>query len=125
MREYVDQTWGWREEDQRAAFDASFEAGGCLIISAEDEPVGSLSTERMPDRLRLLRIEIAPLYQSRGIGSAFVRDLIAEAQDSGQFVQLRVLRVNPARRLYERLGFAVVASTETHFIMEHPGGRAA
>jgi hypothetical protein len=29
-----------------------------------------------------------------------------------------ILRVNPARRLYERLGFAVVSETETHLRME-------
>jgi ribosomal protein S18 acetylase RimI-like enzyme len=31
---------------------------------------------------------------------------------------LTILKVNPARRLYERLGFTVVGETETHFRLE-------
>jgi hypothetical protein len=33
-------------------------------------------------------------------------------------VRLRVLRVNPAERLYWRLGFEVVGETESHLLME-------
>ena len=40
---------------------------------------------------------------------------------SGLYVPLwgaiTVLKVNPARRLYERLGFAIVGETETHYLM--------
>jgi hypothetical protein len=32
--------------------------------------------------------------------------------------------VNPARRLYERLGFVATGETGTHVLMEHVGGRA-
>jgi len=35
-------------------------------------------------------------------------------------VRLRVFRVNPARRFYERLGFVTTGETETHVLMEHP-----
>jgi ribosomal protein S18 acetylase RimI-like enzyme len=36
-------------------------------------------------------------------------------------VRLRVLRTNPARELYERLGFRIYGTTETHHLMiVHP-----
>jgi len=34
-----------------------------------------------------------------------------------EIVELYVLKVNPARGLYERLGFAIIGETETHHIM--------
>lgn len=61
-----------------------------------------------------------PAYQRRGIGAAILRDVIAEARAGGHAVALRVLKVNPARRLYERLGFAVVGESDTHYLMRTP-----
>jgi ribosomal protein S18 acetylase RimI-like enzyme len=40
-------------------------------------------------------------------------------------VTLQVLKVNPARRLYERLGFRVTGETPTHFLMLHEHGEPA
>jgi hypothetical protein len=31
-----------------------------------------------------------------------------------------VLKVNPAKRLYERLGLAVIGETDTHYLMRRP-----
>jgi hypothetical protein len=39
-------------------------------------------------------------------------------------VKLRVLKVNPARRLYERLGFIHKGETPTHYLMERAAGHA-
>jgi phosphoribosyl 1,2-cyclic phosphodiesterase len=46
-------------------------------------------------------------------------ELLAEARTAGLPVRLRVFRVNPAQRLYRRLGFVVTGETETHVQMEH------
>ncbi len=32
--------------------------------------------------------------------------------------RLQVLKVNPSRRLYERLGFSETGATDTHIILE-------
>lgn len=55
-----------------------------------------------------------------------VGDLLAEAAAAAIPVELQVLKVNPARSLYERLGFAVFDETETHHLMRaQPGGAHA
>jgi hypothetical protein len=51
--------------------------------------------------------------------AASVRQLVVAADAKGLPARLRVLRVNPARQLNERLGFVVTGQTETHFLMEH------
>ncbi len=48
----------------------------------------------------------------------FIYDLIAEAKAAGKPLRLRVLSVDPARRLYEREGFRVTSSTPERFYME-------
>ena len=100
MREYVDQTWGWWDADQRARFDVSFKPGDRDIIEIDNVPVGYICTESRPGKLLLLSVEISPSYQRRGIGTSLVRGLLAEATSARQLVELQVLRVNPARKLY-------------------------
>lgn len=78
--------------------------------------------EHRPDLIFLSSIEITPSFQRRGIATRLVRELIHEGQKSNLPVQLYVLKVNPARALYERLGFDIVDETDTHFIMR-TGGR--
>jgi hypothetical protein len=43
---------------------------------------------------------------------------VIDAQDGGLPVTMCVLKFNPARRLYERSGFAIVGEIETHYPME-------
>ncbi len=63
----------------------------------------------------LANIEILPDYQGRGLGAAIIHGIIAEADAHHLPVRLQVLKINPARRLYERLGFVITGETETPF----------
>jgi ribosomal protein S18 acetylase RimI-like enzyme len=44
--------------------------------------------------------------------------LIAEAEQLNQAVYLNVVKINPARRLYERLGFQVIHEDDRKFYMK-------
>ncbi|MGW1176110.1 N-acetyltransferase family protein [Kitasatospora sp. NPDC002543] len=46
-----------------------------------------------------------PRHQGRGLGTAVLRHVLAEADAAGEPVRLNVLRGSAARRLYERHGF--------------------
>jgi ribosomal protein S18 acetylase RimI-like enzyme len=61
---------------------------------------------------------IVPEHQNRGTGTEVVRSVIVEAETQNMPLYLSVLKVNPARRLYERLGFVVIEETEHHFRMK-------
>lgn len=78
------------------------------MIVVHDRVVGSLDVARDGDPLWLLRVELDPTVHGRGLGTAIVRDLQQEARDEGLRVVLDVFTHNPARRLYERLGFREV-----------------
>lgn len=121
---YVVQTFGPRDDaEQRARFLASTDPATHRIVELGGRPVGCLAVRRLPDEVRLDRVLLLPDFQNRGIGTRLVRGVLAEARAVGLPVRLRVFRVNPARRLYERLGFVATGETETHVLMERTAER--
>jgi ribosomal protein S18 acetylase RimI-like enzyme len=119
MRPYVEQTWGpWDDGVQDIFFRQGFFPEKLQIVRVNDRDAGLLEVERDGRGIFLSRIEIAPEFQGRGLGTAIVRDLADEARRQRVPLQLQVLKVNPARRLYERLGLRVVGETSTHLQMQ-------
>ncbi len=116
FRRWVEPVWGWDEADQDRRFDAAFTTTSRVIVELAGEPVGTLRTSRGRG-LVVDDIEVEPGHQGRGIGTRLLRRVLAEADREGVPVRLRVLRASRARRLYERLGFAVEGSTDTHLLM--------
>ncbi|MFN2241756.1 MAG: GNAT family N-acetyltransferase [Anaerolineae bacterium] len=117
MRTYVEAIWGWDEAAQRRLFQERFDPARIQILERDGEVIGYISVERNEEYLFLSAIEIAPQVQNRGIGSSLIRDLQDEAARRRIPLRLRVLQGNPARRLYERLGFVATGETETHITM--------
>ncbi len=64
-----------------------------------------------------MQIQIAPALQGQGLGTALLLECIAQARAAGKDITLHVLKANPARRLYERLGFVVEAEDSEEFHM--------
>ncbi|HTW64020.1 MAG TPA: GNAT family N-acetyltransferase [Bryobacteraceae bacterium] len=117
MREYVDKTWGWDETFQRSKFDQNFDPLPLLIIQKDSEPIGYICVGRPGDEIFLAAIEIVPAEQNQGIASQLINEILDEADRSQLPVNLQVLKVNPARRLYERLGFRCTGDSPTHYLM--------
>lgn len=111
MRGYVDATWGWDEQWQRAHFAANYAPerqavivhGGTVLCD-----VGRISLTRHWRKIFLRDIELISAERNHGVGTAIINAVLALARDSDRYVELRVLRCNPARRLYARLGFRVI-----------------
>ena len=117
LSEYVRQTWGAWDEPWQQKFWGQHWPPHRQAIVARGELAGYLEVEPRPESLWVANIELHPRFQSRGIGTSILRDVQARARDAGQHVTLQVLRVNPAKRLYERLGFRTTGETETHYLM--------
>lgn len=121
LRYAIEATWGWDEETVRRRGDAHFRPEETRILLEGGEPVGYLKVRREPDAIHLASIYLLPPWQSRGLGTSIVNGLIEEGARCGKPVRLRVLRANErARALYERLGFRVTETTETHHLMRTP-----
>lgn len=81
------------------------------IICEGTESVGLLKLSRVIDGWYVHQIQVLPAHQGKGIGKAVLGAVLDEAAREGVSVSLSVLHGNPARRLYERLGFGLVAET--------------
>jgi ribosomal protein S18 acetylase RimI-like enzyme len=96
-------------EQQFAAQDAHYREhypGATLdVIEVDGEPAGRLYVHRGPRDIRIMDIALAPGFRGGGIGSALLRALIDEASAAERTLSIHVEANNPARRLYERLGF--------------------
>ena len=115
MRPHIERVWGaWNEDKQRALFFERTDPDTHQIIQLSGEPVGAWWVRPHADALELVRIYLLPSTQGKGIGTYLIERLVAEARGARKAVRLRVLKGNPARRLYERLGFVVTEETETH-----------
>jgi ribosomal protein S18 acetylase RimI-like enzyme len=119
MRPYVEEAFGpWQADWQRAYFRARFDLAGQYLILFEGQDVGALHVQERAEEIFLVRIEILPAYQGRGIGTAVMQELIERARQAGRPLALRVLKGNlRARYLYQRLGFGVTGESDTHYIM--------
>jgi ribosomal protein S18 acetylase RimI-like enzyme len=117
MEDYVARTWGaWDDAWQRRHFEEHW-PGVRLAIEAATELAGFLDLDEQGASIHVVNIEIRPESQRNGIGSALLRAIQQRAEIKGVPVTLQVLKVNPARSLYERLGFKLTGETETHHQM--------
>ena len=105
---YVDQIWGWDDDEQRAYLTGHLVPGRVRVIVVDGVDAGRLDVEEHDDEVFLALIELRPEHQGRDIGSHIIRELIARAD--GKPVTLSVLGVNDrAYQLYRRLGFTEVS----------------
>jgi ribosomal protein S18 acetylase RimI-like enzyme len=115
LKDYVTQTWGWDENWQRESFIKTFNPSEGKIIVIDGEDAGYLWVIEKENETLLASIRLLPGFQNHGIGSKIIRDLLDKSEKP---VTLQVLKVNPAQRLYERLGFEICEETATHFTMK-------
>jgi ribosomal protein S18 acetylase RimI-like enzyme len=125
MKDYVARTWGWDENWQEEHFRRQFDPSVNQIITSQGRDVGVLSVSESDAEVFLRYIEVLPEFQRRGIGTIIIRAILEGAERKGKSVVLRVLKVNPARSLYECLGFSVVGETPTHYLMKWAPADAA
>ncbi len=119
----------WHEAQKRAFLTMQFEAqhkdytaryrGARFdIMELDGEPIGRLYVDRRKGEIRVIDIALLPAYRGRGIGGALMQELLDEAAAAGKKVSIHVEQYNPAKRLYERLGFTPIADVGVYTLME-------
>jgi ribosomal protein S18 acetylase RimI-like enzyme len=118
-RDYAVAIWGtWWEEQSRRETVEQVTAGRTEIIEFNHVPIGVQLIDRPGTHIQLVQLYIAKEFQRRGFGSQLINNLFLEAKAANLPIRLRVLAVNPAKALYERLGFVVVETTKERLFME-------
>lgn len=109
---------GWsaaeREAFLRMQFDAqqrcyreNFPQAEFSIVLRDNVPIGRLYLDRGASEFRIIDIALLPEHRGKGVGTAILKNILAEAAAAGKAVAIQVDRLNPALQLYRRLGFEV------------------
>ena len=107
---------GW-DPDQIQRCAEAWDPANTQIVEVDGRMVGWLRIEHHADHDWLDLVVIAPSDQGRGLGTAVMRHLMAEATARGVPLWLSVYRTNEARHLYARLGFTARPRDEIRLIM--------
>jgi GNAT superfamily N-acetyltransferase len=103
---------------QHQSYLAQFPMADFAIILCQERPIGRLYIERRTDEICGIDIALLPEYRQAGIGTAILRDLLAEADRVGKPFRIHVQKFNHAQHLYERLGFTTLADDGVYLFME-------
>ena len=107
----------WQEHYTGARFD---------LVLVDGAPAGRLYVDVWEREIRVVDIALAPAHRGGGIGSMLLRRVFAEGDAAGKPVSIHVEVFNPARRLYDRLGFRETGTHgDVYILMERPVGGAA
>jgi GNAT superfamily N-acetyltransferase len=119
MKEYITEARGeWNEEREESQFTSQLDLPASQLIQVDAQEVGFIMTPVRDGVLWIHTICIVPEHRRKGIGTEVIRSVIAEAKRQNLPLCLRVLKVNPARELYERLGFKVTEESRHHYQMQ-------
>jgi ribosomal protein S18 acetylase RimI-like enzyme len=95
------------------------------VIEVDGERAGRLYVHRGDEDIRIMDIAVAPAFRGRGIGTALIEGLMAEAASSGRSLSIHVEMQNPARSLYERLGFVRAGEHGVYVLMRWSQAKTA
>ncbi len=119
LRETVASVYGWEDAWQLNYFKERFDPKTRQIILYDGQPAGCLGLEWQEYALYIAYIAISDAYRGQGLGTAILKDILRRGSAAGLPVTLGVLRGNPAKRLYERLGFVVTDEEKTRTMMAY------
>ncbi|MCB0955932.1 MAG: GNAT family N-acetyltransferase [Ilumatobacteraceae bacterium] len=102
---------------QTEAYRGAYAGGRFDVVELDGLAIGRLYLADLGEELRIVDIALLPMWCGRGIGSALLADVLAEADAAARPVSLHVEHWNPARRLYERLGFVPVSEDSVYVLM--------
>lgn len=88
------------------------------LVIAHGAVAGRLYVARWPAEIRIIDIALLPSFRRQGIGATLLQQLLDEGDQAGQRISIHVEISNPARRLYEKLGFSKAEDLGLYWRME-------
>ena len=123
----------WQSAKQEEHYALHYPRAERLLIGSADagtradanpEVAGRIYLETTTSEVRLMDVTLLPAYRNRGVGTRLMTELLRYAEALGLQVSLHVEPFNPAKRMYERMNFAVVETRGLYEFMVRPNGIA-
>ena len=119
--EYIEKYFEWNEEERKEMYYNTLKnyLGEYNIIVINNKDVGIFAVdESYKGESYISEISLNKEYQNKGIGTDILNNLLIKNKQKGLKTKLKVFKNNPAKKLYERLGFSVYGENESHYQME-------
>ena len=119
-REVVIRQFGpWDDKEQDQHFLGDWTGAHFDIIMANGTSCGYSAVENRAEDIHVRELVIHPAHQGKGIGSFFLRQVMARGKERGVPVRLGTFHQNyRALAFYERLGFNRSGKTDIHILLE-------
>ena len=103
---------------QKHHYEASYPDCQFLVVEIDRGPIGRLYIDRTLDNIHVIDIALIASLRGRGAGRMLLEEILDEARSTGKSVGIYVEQFNPARRLYDRLGFRQMVTAGLYHRME-------
>ncbi|MGP8436257.1 GNAT family N-acetyltransferase [Paraburkholderia fungorum] len=112
MRESLERIGRFDPQRARDRFLSSFDPVFCRFVIVDGVSVGFVVAKPADHCLTLEHLYIRPQHQGRGIGSAVLDSIFADADTRSIPVKVGALRNSDSNRFYQRHGFLKIEETE-------------
>ncbi len=113
IRPFLQQQFTAQHQSYRQSYaDADFQ-----IIECQEKAVGRLYLHRGKGEYRIIDIALLPKFRNHSLGRYLIQDIQQAARKNSLPVSLHVEQLNPAIRLYQRLGFKSYDRDGVHLFM--------
>jgi len=113
MKGYVENVYSWNAK----LFRDRYKPQDYQVIKINNQIIGFIKVVSSETEIYLAEIQIAKDHQRQGIGTSLIKSVMQETQTSNKKLWLKILKGNPAKKLYKRLGFIKLEESLTHEIM--------
>ena len=117
MIEHLEKAGIYLSEEQHISR-VNFKYENTYLIYTSNQKVGMLKYIENENSIEILQLQIIPDYQGLGIGKRIINQVTDICKISNKILTLKVLKENPAKHLYQNIGFTIVGEDQHEFFME-------
>lgn len=116
MKWYIEKIYGWDLDVQREFTKKELDEhiNDTRIIVLDNKDIGVTTFYEEDGEYIVGLIIVHPDYQGNGFATKILNDYIDIAKSKNKSIRLKTYMYNPAKRLYERLGFKQYDNDDTH-----------
>ena len=119
MKPLTEALGAWNEASQQKLIEDAVVDAGTSILRQHEDDAGWLQVEETRHVVHLQQLFVLPAMRNRGLGTAFLSWMKERADRKRKDLTLEVMTNNPARHLYERLGFKAISTASNKITMRY------
>ena len=120
MKWYIEKIYGWDTDIQREKTKHEIEnhKNDMRIIEIDNNDIGVTTFYEENNEYVVGLIIVHPDYRGKGVATNIIKKYIDIAKKNNKNIKIKTYKFNPAKKLYERLGFKIYKEDDTHVYLK-------